>query len=115
MKILVVSISMYLPSYTGSTKANRATLTQLAAIGHECHAVTGLWHGPKPGSTQALLRKYLSERGIDFQQESPRETTYLWEGVRVHAADPVDPLRRCVEKQIREFSPDWVLAERFPI
>jgi hypothetical protein len=110
MKILVVSISLYLPSYTGSNKANRATLAQFAAIGHECHAVTGLWHGPKPGSTQALLRKYLSERGIDFQQESPRETTYLWEGVRVHAADPVDPLRRCVEKKIRELSPDWVFV-----
>jgi hypothetical protein len=110
MKILVVSISMYLPSYTGSTKANRATLTQLAAMGHECHAVTGLWHGPTPETTQALLRKYLSERGIDFQQESPRETTYLWEGVKVHAANSVDALRRCVEKKIREFSPDWVFV-----
>jgi glycosyltransferase involved in cell wall biosynthesis len=109
MKILLVSISTYLPSLTGANKANRLTLEQLAARGHQCHAVTGLWHGAPIDNTTAL-RTYLQNHGIQFDAPRAEETCYSLKDVRVRAIDGISPLRFSLEAEIKTFTPDWILV-----
>ena len=108
MRVLLAGISTYLPSYTGAAKANRITLESLAARGHQCQAVTGMWHGAEPLKVSRRVIASLEERQVRYEQISTREILYSCNGVHVHAIEHIDRLRQCVEEKIRDFQPDWI-------
>jgi len=86
MRVLLLQGSPYIPSLGGANKANRLLLEQLAARGHECHAL-----GP-------------AGAGL------PDAASFRHAGVAVEAVRDAACLRARAAEQIRHLAPDCVLV-----
>src|SRR6185369_12784269 len=86
MRILLLQGSPYIPSLGGANKANRLLLEQLAARGHECHAVGTAGSGP------------------------PDAAAFRHAGVAVEAVLDAACLRERAAALIRSLAPDCVLV-----
>lgn len=86
MRVLLLQGSPYIPSLGGANKANRLLLEQLAARGHECHALGTVGAGP------------------------PDAAAFRHAGVAVEAVPDAACLRARAAEQIRSLAPDCVLV-----
>ncbi len=86
MRILLLQSSPYIPSLGGANKANRLLLEQLAARGHECHALGTAGAGP------------------------PDAAAFRHAGVAVEAVLDAVCLRARAAALIRSLAPDCVLV-----
>lgn len=104
MRILLAANASYVPPRGGATRSNLVWLDHLAAAGHDCVIVcTAL-----PDAV----------RGAQMREEEIRVSTRVEDGLEISNRGPIriyataDPARRIavLRRQIREFSPDWVLV-----
>ena len=107
--ILLLQDAAYFPSYGGGNKANRLLLTELAARGFDCHAVSRM-----PAERRVLADRFsaaaLAARGIAVETGA-RSVSYRHEGVSVEALDlngPEAPVR--IAEIIGRLGPDWILV-----
>lgn len=108
--LLLLQDAAYVPSYGGGNKANRLLLTELAARGFECHAVSRI-----PRDRLILAHRFgaeaLASRGIAVEGDGECRLSYRYQGVRVEALDLADAAAaRQIEALIGEVRPDWILV-----
>lgn len=114
MKILLAQNLIHLPSHGGANRSNRLMLEQLAAAGHECHAVTPLSGALATTDPQHQLDA-LRSRGAVISSTAASSTSddtviYDYHGVTVHAvrsASRLAPVIRTVADRLR---PDRTLV-----
>jgi len=108
-RIVLLQDAVYFPSFGGGNKANRLLLTELAARGFECLAVSRI-----PGANRVLASRFsasaLAERGI-VVETGEGGLSYRHEGVRVEALDLEDPQTAGrIERLLKTVEPDWILV-----
>ncbi len=109
MKIALAQNMFYLPSHGGANRSNRMMLEQLAARGHECHAIvplTGRLPHPPPQELEALVE----QGGGTILTSGGSELVYHFNGVTVHGTLRPQDLFRDVTAKLSELRPDWCLV-----
>jgi len=102
-RILLLQDAVYLPSFGGGNKANRLLLTELAARGFACRAVSRA-----PGARgHTFGAEGLAARGVKLEPGG----AYRHQGVHVTPLDFGAPDARArIDALIADFAPDWILA-----
>ncbi len=98
-----------MPSHGGANKSNRLVLEGLASRGHQCQAIAAAC-GVHACLTRDGFENELYKRGITVSLSSPDSDVFYLNGVRVTAAMRIRALVSSLEREIRDFDPDWVLV-----
>lgn len=109
MKIVLAQNMFYLPSHGGANRSNRMMLEQLAARGHECHAVVPL-SGRLPHPPRGTLEALVAQGGGVILHQSDDELVYRIGGVTVHGTQRPQDLFRSVTAKLSQLQPDWCLV-----
>ena len=109
-RIVLLQDAVYLPSYGGGNKANRLLLTELAARGCDCHAVSRI-AGDRHFLAQQFSAAGLAARGIAVTAEAANRMSYSYQGVQVEALElPAAAAITRIAALLREVDPDWILV-----
>ncbi len=108
MRLLLVQDTVWVPSWGGANKFNRALLEGLARRGHVCRAVTPS-HGSQASQTAEAFCSELTRRSIEFSTLAD-VFSFVLNGVTVDAIRDRGRVEPCIIRTIRDFAPDWVLV-----
>lgn len=109
MKILLAQTLLYLPTYGGANKGNRAMLEALAAKGYQCRVVapgTGTG-GPQNAEDIHVL---LSTHGARHVSVSAQACSFTYRDVEATVTIEPGQLRALLKKEIADYDPDWILV-----
>jgi FkbM family methyltransferase len=109
MKILLVQNAIYIPAYSGASKANRSLIEGLAEKGHSCRAIVPQSSLQKP-LTQEQFREELVKQDMMISFCSQDVTCFQHKGVEVHAVASSIQLSVYVKKHVYAFQPDWIVV-----
>lgn len=108
MKLLLAQNLVYLPTFNGASKANRALLEGLAAGGHSCRVVAQATGGLDDTAHAAFVQS-LVDRGIRINPTTDADI-FTYHGVEVHAVRNPARIRAYLVEQIRTFEPTWTIV-----
>lgn len=109
MRVLLAQNMLYLPAHGGANKANRITLEELAARGHDCHAVAPMT-GAYRHITTAELVADLARRGVHPHAVTSEAVVGTVRGVTVHAVVTPRRLAPYTLRLAADLDPDWTLV-----